>query len=121
MLFVCAKRCFWRGRLWEPGDTVEISADEAGLTANCMVSGVCWRKLDAPGSVAKAPNAGDAPAPVGDLDPEVEGPLGPAEGEGTNLRAVMLDLCLKHGIKVAKNAGLEVLRSRLADNGIQVN
>jgi hypothetical protein len=58
-----------------------------------------------------------APAAAGTTSPEG----GKPEGEGTNLRAVMIDLCQKNGIEFHKNASLAWLRKALAERSIVVN
>lgn len=113
--YICQAGCFWRGRLWEPGQSVVVSTEEVRLPENTMVTGKCWRaEADAPATVK--PPVAVPPGAIIDAEP-----TNTSEGEGTNLRAVMVDLCLKNGIEFKKNASLKMLREALAERGIIVN
>lgn len=121
MKFICIRKNFWNGRLWKPGDTAEISQQDA--SASSVVAHF------RPETQVEAP----APAeiPVGDGVPVVaaEAPVASveapapaeAEAEGSTVREALKSLCLRNGIELKPRMSLKAMRDALAERGIRVN
>lgn len=109
MKFICKVKNFWNGRLWRPGDTVEISQQDA--SASSLVSHF------RPAEQIPPPVSADEDLPgEGDAVPPAS-----VEDEASTMRGNLKTLCLRNGIDVKPRMSLKAMREALATRGITVN
>lgn len=105
MKFICKRRNFFAGRLWDAGDTADFNQqDAASPSVQAHFSAV---------------DAVPVAAPAGEVRP----PVVPTEedGEGSSARENLKHLCILNGIEVRPRMGMKAMREALEARGIVVN
>ena len=110
MNYTCIRKCFFSGRLWQPGDTADFGTQDAGSPSVVSHFAVC-------GEVASVPVTADAVVVEGEegMTPAAESADNSSSKE--NLKA----LCLRNGIKVVARTTMVQMREALAEKGVVVN
>ncbi len=123
MTHICKRKCYWNGRLWQPGDTTDMGPEDAGSAAArahfTTVGAVAPSVVEAPEVEAPV----DVVPPVADpVDSDLVGagdaPAG--EEEITNARENLKHLCLRNGINIHARISNKAMRDALAAKGITV-
>jgi hypothetical protein len=112
MKFICKTKNFWNGRLWKPGDTAEVSQQDASA------SSVVAHFLKADEAAPPVALGNNDVAPTGDaVAPEPT----EVDADGSNLRENLKTLCLRNGVVVHPRMSMKAMREALATRGITVN
>ena len=112
MKFICKVKNFWNGRLWKPGDTAEVSQQDASAPS------VVAHFREAVESAPPVALGNDEVAPTGEaVAPEPT----EVEADGSNLRENLKTLCVRNGVVVHPRMSLKAMREALAARGITVN
>jgi len=111
MKYICIRKNFWGGKLWRPGDRVDV--DPQGAESSTVRTHFRPDPDGVPDPVATEPvvppsGAVDAPAPA-------------PEAEHSNVRDNLKHLCLRSGVVVTARMSLKAMRDALAAKGIVVS
>jgi hypothetical protein len=110
MNYICIRKCFFSGRLWQPGDTADFGSQDAG--APSVVAHFAVR-----GGIAGAPGATEQPVVEGEEATTPASESADNSSAKENLKA----LCLRSGIKVVARTTMAQMREALAEKGVVVN
>ncbi len=108
--FVCTRKNFFQGRLWQPGDTASFGPQDAG--APSVAAHFALLDGAAPAPVVEP---SEAPAPEDVLPVESD------DGDGSTAKENLKALCLRNGIKVVVRTTMAQMRAELAAKGIVVS
>jgi hypothetical protein len=110
MNYTCIRKCFFSGRLWQPGDTANFGPQDAGSPSVVAHFAVC-------GEAASVPVAAKIPPVEGE-----EGtPPATESADNSSAKENLKALCLRNGIKVVARTTMVQMREALAEKGVVVN
>jgi hypothetical protein len=110
MNYICIRKCFFSGRLWQPGDTANFGPQDAGSPSVVAHFAVC-------GGMASVPVATEQPVVEGE---EVVTPAAES-ADNSSAKENLKALCLRNGIKVVARTTMAQMREALAEKGVVVN